>query len=66
MMGRIMTEKTETRRVDDMRDLTTGWEIPSENYCDQPYVIKTNDGAWLCVMTTGAGCAKLSGAVTKH
>jgi len=38
----------------DCRDLdATGWEIPSENYCDQPYVVKTDDGAWLCQMTTG-------------
>jgi len=40
--------------VTDFRDLdATGWEIPSENYCDQPYVLKTDDGAWLCQMTTG-------------
>ena len=45
-----MTEKTQ-----DTRDITTGGEIPSENYCDQPYVVKTDDGAWLCVMTTGHG-----------
>lgn len=32
-----------------------GLEIPSEGYCDQPYVVKTRDGAWLCVMTTGPG-----------
>lgn len=42
---------------------TTDWrnirnaisEIPDENYCDQPYLLKTNSGAWLCVMTTGPG-----------
>ena len=28
---------------------------PTETYSDQPYVVKTADGAWLCVMTTGAG-----------
>ncbi len=39
----------------DPRNITTGWEIPSEGYCDQPYIIKTADGAWLCVMTTGHG-----------
>jgi hypothetical protein len=33
-------------------DISTGWEIPSEGYCDQPYVVKTADGAWLCTMTT--------------
>ena len=39
----------------DPRSILCGREIPSENYSDQPYVIKTDDGAWLCVMTTGAG-----------
>jgi len=39
----------------DWRNITTGWEIPTENYCDQPYVVKTDDGAWLCVVTTGPG-----------
>lgn len=34
-------------------DIETGWEIPSEGYCDQPYVVKLKDGTWLCVMTTG-------------
>jgi hypothetical protein len=36
-------------------DIETGWEIPSEGYCDQPYVVKLKDGTWLCVMTTGKG-----------
>lgn len=36
-------------------DISSGWEIPSEGYCDQPYVVKTTDGAWLCTMTTGRG-----------
>ena len=39
----------------DMRRTQTGSVIPSEGYCDQPYVIEANDGAWLCVMTTGTG-----------
>ena len=51
-----MTEKRET-----MRDITTGWEIPSENYCDQPYIVKTDDGAWLCAITTGHGCEGVRG-----
>lgn len=36
-------------------DIETGWEIPSEGYCDQPYVVKLKDGTWLCTMTTGKG-----------
>ena len=39
----------------DPRIITNGNEIPSEGYCDQPYVVKTKDGAWLCVMTTACG-----------
>ena len=36
-------------------DIETGLEIPSEGYCDQPYIVKLKDGTWLCVMTTGMG-----------
>lgn len=39
----------------DPRNIVCGCEIPSEGYCDQPYVVVTDDGAWLCVMTTGKG-----------
>lgn len=39
----------------DPRNITSGWKIPVENYCDQPYIVKTDDGAWLCVVTTGTG-----------
>ena len=36
-------------------DIATGREIPSEGYCDQPYIVKLGEGTWLCVMTTGTG-----------
>jgi hypothetical protein len=39
----------------DARHITTGLKIPSEGYADQPYIVKTDDGAWLCAITTGAG-----------
>ena len=39
----------------DIRNIETGLVIPNENYCDQPYVVITRDGGWLCVMTTGPG-----------
>jgi len=39
----------------DPRNITSGWEIPRETYSDQPYIVKTGDGAWLCVLTTGCG-----------
>lgn len=54
--------KTETmvtpgkiKEMIDPRNIINGYEIPSEGYCDQPYIVKTGDGAWLCVMTTGHG-----------
>ncbi|NLS76895.1 MAG: hypothetical protein GXY76_06510 [Chloroflexi bacterium] len=39
----------------DHRNISTGHEIPTETYSDQPYVVQTDDGAWLCAVTTGAG-----------
>jgi hypothetical protein len=39
----------------DWRDIRNGLEIPDENYCDQPYIVITKDGNWLCVLTTGKG-----------
>ncbi len=39
----------------DWRRFAEGHAIPSEGYCDQPYVVLTGDGTWLCVMTTGQG-----------
>lgn len=39
----------------DVRNIETGLEIPSEGYCDQPYVVVNADGSWTCVMTTGCG-----------
>lgn len=37
------------------RNIDTGWVIPDESYADQPYVVKCDDGAWLCVLTTAGG-----------
>ena len=34
----------------DLRNIKHGSIVPDEGYCDQPYVVITNDGAWLCVM----------------
>ena len=39
----------------DWRHIANGWEIPTETYADQPYIVKTDDGAWLVCLTTGAG-----------
>lgn len=43
------------KELADSRDIRTGRPIPDEGYCDQPYVVLTDDGQWLCVMTTGQG-----------
>ncbi|MCX8036798.1 MAG: exo-alpha-sialidase [Candidatus Sumerlaeia bacterium] len=40
----------------DWRNLNNGLLIPSESgYADQPYIVVTRDGNWLCVLTTGKG-----------
>ncbi|MGH9657064.1 MAG: sialidase family protein, partial [Bryobacteraceae bacterium] len=47
----------------DSRNIRSGAVIPDEGYSDQPYVVKTNDGAWLSVITTGPG---VEGAGGQH
>ena len=47
----------------DPRDIRNGRVIPDEGYCDQPYVVVTDDGNWLCTMTTGPG---LEGQAGQH
>ncbi len=39
----------------DWRNVRQGLNIPAISYSDQPYIVKTDDGAWLCVITTGSG-----------
>lgn len=46
---------------EDWRNIVHGDIIPDEAYSDQPYVVQTDDGAWLCIMTTGAGHEGVSG-----
>lgn len=47
--------------AEDLRNIRTGREIPTENYADQPYIVRTDDGAWLCILTTGSGHEGASG-----
>ena len=47
--------------IPDPRHISNGWAIPSAGYADQPYIVRTDDGAWLCVMTTGVGAEGASG-----
>ncbi|MFH1738397.1 MAG: LamG-like jellyroll fold domain-containing protein [bacterium] len=39
----------------DPRNIRSGHIIPDQGYCDQPYVVITKDGNWLCTLTTGRG-----------
>jgi hypothetical protein len=43
----------ESKEQSDTRNMVTGRNIPDQGYCDQPYVVITKDGNWLCVLTTG-------------
>jgi hypothetical protein len=51
----VLTAPMPVTGAEDGRNIRTGWEIPSETYADQPYVVTTDDGAWLCILTTGPG-----------
>src|SRR6266542_3152919 len=51
----LLAASLHSQRPPDMRLITTGAIIPDEGYSDQPYIVKTADGAWLCVITTGPG-----------
>ncbi len=39
----------------DSRNFGNGRLIPAENYCDQPRIVVTRDGTWVCILTTGPG-----------
>ncbi len=39
----------------DPRNFANGLPIPVEGYCDQPRIVVTSDGTWVCVLTTGPG-----------
>jgi hypothetical protein len=47
----------------DPRNFANGQRIPVEGYCDQPRIVVTKDGAWVCVLTTGPG---VEGAEGQH
>jgi hypothetical protein len=59
LTGRVAAEEVAAAKVDaaaaDPRNVKAGFVIPDEGYCDQPYVVVTKDGNWLCVLTTGPG-----------
>ncbi len=51
----IYVSRAQSPVFTDVRNIKTGWVIPDEGYSDQPYIVVTNNSAWLCVMTTGKG-----------
>ena len=51
----LLTAGRTTPSTPDLRNIRTGVVIADEGYCDQPYVVITKDGNWLCVLTTGKG-----------
>lgn len=51
----VIHDRAYPRPPSDPRDIRTGYVIPDEGYCDQPYVVVTADGNWLCTLTTGPG-----------
>ena len=63
LLGRIIGDnffaKTpislQTQQIPDSRNILNGSIIPDKSYSDQPYIVKTDDGAWLSVLTTGSG-----------
>lgn len=42
-------------QTSDPREFSNGRLIPDERYCDEPYIVVTKDGNWVCTMTTGPG-----------
>ena len=40
---------------DDWRLISNGQKIYEHGYCDQPYVVVTDDGTWVCTFTTSPG-----------
>ena len=49
--------------IPDWRNIANGSVMLKDGYSDQPYVLKTDDGAWLAVTTTGLG---VEGAGGQH
>ncbi len=51
----FLTYLAQGQTAKDWRNISNGSVIPDESYADQPYIVKTEDGAWLAVITTGKG-----------
>ncbi|MGE4490260.1 MAG: hypothetical protein AB7E95_12025, partial [Kiritimatiellales bacterium] len=51
----IIAEMLKSDQANDWRLIDNGFEIPTRSYSDQPYFVKADDGALVCVLTTGEG-----------
>lgn len=51
----VLADPGQNKPKPDPRNIAYGLVIPDEGYCDQPYVVITRDGNWLCTLTTGKG-----------
>ncbi|MFA5689107.1 MAG: sialidase family protein [Kiritimatiellales bacterium] len=51
----IIKEMLKADQASDWRLLSNGFEIPTRSYSDQPYLVQADDGALVCVLTTGEG-----------
>jgi hypothetical protein len=49
--------------IPDWRNIANGSVMLNDGYSDQPYIVKTDEGAWLAVTTTGTG---VEGAGGQH
>lgn len=63
LFGQILPAAKPASAPTDWRNIETGLVIPDEEYVDQPYIVRTPDGAWLCVLTTSAAG---EGAASSH
>jgi len=42
-------------QLKDWRLISNGHKIYEHGYCDQPYIVTTSDGTWVCTFTTAPG-----------
>ncbi len=42
-------------QANDWRLISNGQKIYEHGYCDQPYIVTTTDGTWICTFTTSPG-----------
>lgn len=59
----INREALRAEQATDWRLISEGRPIVTRSYADQPYLVQTDDGALLCVITTGSG---LEGTAGQH